>query len=96
MTAAFWTLVGLSFLGVFAVLKFGIRSGPDGGAVGAWLVVIPLFFLLGMGVVFQVTSSEALRATFLTVAGFAFLAVAALVLPDTTLGMIEASMTHKP
>ena len=76
MTTAFWILVGLSFLGVFAVLKFGITSGPHGGAVGAWLAVIPLFFLLGLGLVMQVSSSVALRAICLSVAGFIFLAVA--------------------
>jgi len=51
MAAIFWVLLGLSFLGIFVVLAFGIRSGPSGGAVGAWLAVIPLFFLLGLGVV---------------------------------------------
>ncbi len=76
MTAAFWVLLGLSFLGIFAVLKYGITSGPNGGAVGAWLVVFPMFFMLGMGVVFQVTSSEALRMMCLTAAGIGFLAVA--------------------
>ena len=76
MTAAFWVLLGLSFLGIFAVLKYGITSGPNGGAVGAWLVVFPMFFMLGMGVVFQVTSSVALRAVCLWVAAIGFLAVA--------------------
>jgi hypothetical protein len=79
MTAAFWILVGLSFLGIFAVLKYGITSGPNGGAVGAWLVVFPMFFMLGMGVVFQVTSSGALRAVCLWVAAIGFLAVAGIV-----------------
>lgn len=57
-------------------MKYGITSGPNGGAVGAWLVVFPMFFMLGMGVVFQVTSSEALRMMCLTAAGIGFLAVA--------------------
>lgn len=76
MTVAFWILVGLSFAGIFAVLNYGITSGPNGGAVGAWLVVFPMFFMLGMGVVFHVTSSEALRMMCLSAAGIGFLAVA--------------------
>ena len=45
MTAAFWILAGLSFLGTFAVLEYGIKSGPNGGAVGAWLLFIPILLL---------------------------------------------------
>jgi hypothetical protein len=78
MMAAFWILVGLSCMGIFAVLEFGIKSGPSGGAVGAFLLVIPLFFLLGLGVVFQATSSEALRTVCLMIAVFVFLPVAGL------------------
>lgn len=74
--AAFWILVGLSFLGTFAVLEFGIKSGPNGGAVGAWLLVLPLFFLLGTCVAFVAINSEALRIVCLMVAGCVFLAVA--------------------
>jgi hypothetical protein len=61
MTAAFWVLLGLSFLGIFAVLKDGITSGPSGGAVGAWLVVFPMLFLVGLGVVFALAKSEGVR-----------------------------------
>lgn len=78
MAQTFWILVGLSFLGVFVVLDYGVKSGPSGGAVGAWLLFIPLFFLLGVGGVFQATSSQELRKVCLTTAWMAFLAVAAL------------------
>ena len=61
MTAIFWVLLGLSFLGIFAVLAFGIRSGPSGGAVGAWLLVFPMLFLVGLGVVFLATKSDGVR-----------------------------------
>lgn len=76
VTAAFWILVGLSFLGTFAVLEYGIKSGPNGGAVGAWLLFIPILLLLGACVVFEATSMEALRIVCLMAAGITFLAVA--------------------
>ena len=74
--AAFWILTGLSFIGTFAVLEFGITSGPNGGAVGAWLLLLPLLFLLGTCVAFVAINNEALRIVCVMVAGVVFLAVA--------------------
>lgn len=61
ITVVFWILVGISFLGMLAVFGSGLSSGPNGGAVGAWLVVFPLLYLVGLGVVFTMAKSDGTR-----------------------------------
>lgn len=82
LTAVFWILLGLSFLGIFAVLAFGIQSGPSGGAVGAWLLVFPVVFLAGLGVVFLTTKSDGVRMVCLYLVMMPLLAVGSGVVMD--------------
>lgn len=61
LTAIFWILFGVCLLGLLAVFQMGMKSGPSGGAVGAWLLVIPVVLLAGLGVVFATAKSDGVR-----------------------------------
>jgi len=90
ITTAFCILVGLSVLGVFLILEYGISSGPHGGAVGAWLLVLPLLLLFGTCIVFTQTSSPGVRAVCLQVAVMVFLPAAGLTVKLLVLDPMKA------
>lgn len=76
MTAVFWILLGLCFLGMFLIVTKGAGSGPDGGMVGAWLLVIPVIVFAGIAVLFMSTNNVGVRTVCISLVAMPLLAAA--------------------
>lgn len=82
MTAVFWILLGLCFLGMLLIVGKGAGSGPDGGMVGAWLLVIPAIVFAGIAVLFMSTNNDGVRAVCISVVAMPLLGAAVVVVVE--------------